>query len=232
MAAKDPRQPRADARANRERLLRIATRAFAREGPGASLKGIAKEAGVGIGTLYRHFPTREDLIEAAHASELARVCDSADEVLGTMPADEALRLWLGRWVDYLTAKHGLAQALRRATTPPARPCGPSRGATAATGANAVAFPGARVRALDAVSRLLDAGVRDGLLRQGVEPLDVLVAAHGAAMAALDADQVERLLNYLLDALRAGRQEGAESIGAMSPAGPASSETMEQAAEDA
>ena len=68
MATKDPRQPRADARANRERLLQIATRAFAREGPGTSLKGIAKEAGVGIGTLYRHFSTREALIEAAHAS--------------------------------------------------------------------------------------------------------------------------------------------------------------------
>ncbi|MBT2232675.1 TetR/AcrR family transcriptional regulator [Nonomuraea sp. NEAU-A123] len=217
MATKDPRQPRADARANRERLLQIATRAFAREGPGTSLKGIAKEAGVGIGTLYRHFPTREALIEAAHASELARVCDSADEVLATMPADEALRLWLGRWVDYLTAKHGLARALR---------------ATAATDTNTVTFPGARARALDAVSRLLDAGVRDGVLRQGVEPLDVLVAAHGAAIAALDSDQAGRLLNYLLDALRTGRPAGTESIGALSPAGPASNETIEQAAEDA
>ncbi|GAA1266775.1 TetR family transcriptional regulator [Planotetraspora silvatica] len=187
MDTKDPRQPRADARANRERLLDIATRAFAREGPGASLKGIAKEAGVGIGTLYRHFPTREALIEAAHASELARVCDSAGDVLATMPADEALRVWLGRWVDYLTAKHGLAQALR---------------ATTATDTMAVAFPGARARALDAVSLLLDAGVRDGVLRQGIEPLDVLVSANGAAMAALDPDQVERLLDYLMDAFRA------------------------------
>ena len=187
MDTKDPRQPRADARANRERLLEIATRAFAREGPGTSLKGIAKEAGVGIGTLYRHFPTREALIEAAHASELARVCDSAEELLRTTPADEALRVWLGRWVDYLTAKHGLAQALR---------------ATAVTDPNAVAFPGARALALDAVGRLLDAGVRDGVLRKGIKPLDVLVASNGAAMAALDPDQVNRLLDYLMDAFRA------------------------------
>ncbi|GAA4569235.1 TetR/AcrR family transcriptional regulator [Planotetraspora kaengkrachanensis] len=185
MDTTDPRQPRADARANRERLLDVATRAFAREGPGASLKAIAKEAGVGIGTLYRHFPTREALIESAHASELARVCDSANELHGTLPADEALRAWLGRWVDYLTAKHGLAQALRSTTA-----------------TDTIAFPGARARALAAVNLLLDAGVRDGVLRQGVEPLDVLVAANGAAMAALDPDQVGRLLDYLMDAFRA------------------------------
>ncbi|SDL27763.1 TetR/AcrR family transcriptional regulator [Nonomuraea jiangxiensis] len=181
------RQPRADARANRDRLIEVAARTFAREGAGASLKGIAKEAGVGIGTLYRHFPTRESLIEAAHTSELARVCESADDLLATMPPDEALRAWLGRWVTYLTAKHGLAQALR---------------ATAASGEDAVAFPGARALALAAVDRLLDAGVRDGTLRQGVEPLDVLVAAHGAALAAMDPGQVVRLLDYLMDALRA------------------------------
>ncbi|MFF4616110.1 TetR/AcrR family transcriptional regulator [Nonomuraea jabiensis] len=186
MDTQESRQPRADARANRERLLQAASRAFAREGPGTSLKGIAKEAGVGIGTLYRHFPTRESLIEAAHASELARVCDSADEVLAAMPADRALRAWLGRWADYLTTKRGLAQALR---------------AVAATDTGPVAFPGARARALAAVRRLLDAGVSEGLLREGIEPLDVLVAADGAAMAALDSAQVERLLDYLLDAFR-------------------------------
>lgn len=67
----------------------------------------------------------------------------------------------------------------------------------------ITFPGTKARALDAVSRLLEAGVRDGVLRQGIEPLDVLVAANGAAIAALDSDQVERLLNYLLDAFRGG-----------------------------
>ena len=87
----------------------------------------------------------------------------------------------------MTAKHGLGQALR---------------ATAATRPERRRLPGARALALDAVSRLLDAGVRDGVLRQDIEPLDVLVASNGAAMAALDPDQVKRLLNYLLDALRA------------------------------
>jgi AcrR family transcriptional regulator len=186
MDTQDPKRLRADARANRERVLDVATRTFAKEGPAASLKAIAKEAGVGIGTLYRHFPTRESLIEAAHQSELERVCRSAGELLEEMPADTALRMWLGHWVDYLTAKHGLAQALQ---------------ATAAEAPPNVAFPGARAQALEAVGKLLDAGHRDGLLRQYVEPLDVLVAANGTAMAALDPQQAERLLDYLMDALR-------------------------------
>ncbi len=78
---------RADAQRNRDRLLEVAVRAFSRDGPDVTLDAIAKEAGVGIGTLYRHFPTREALIDAAYRSELVRLCDSAADLLRDMPPD-------------------------------------------------------------------------------------------------------------------------------------------------
>jgi AcrR family transcriptional regulator len=197
------RQPRSDAVANRERLLDAAARAFTTDGSAASLKDIAKEAGVGIGTLYRHFPTRESLIEATHENELAHLCASAGELLAAEPADVALRTWLLRWIDYLRAKDGLAKALR--ATAPAKTPGPvaaSAEKSAPTSAPVgVAFPGARVLALAAVGELLDAGVAGGALRSDIHPLDVLVSGNGIALAALDDEQAERMLDYLMDALR-------------------------------
>jgi AcrR family transcriptional regulator len=198
-ALETPRAARADARANRERLLAAAASAFAADGPAASLKDIAKQAGVGIGTLYRHFPTRESLIEAAHESELMQLCDAVDPLLAAPHTPEqALREWLGRWIEYLRAKDGLARALR-ATAGADAPAGPP--AAASHRGSGVAFPGARAHALDAVGRLLSAGVRAGTVRSGVDPLDVLVAGNGIALAALTPAQADRLLTYLLDALR-------------------------------
>ncbi|MCS5717862.1 TetR/AcrR family transcriptional regulator [Herbiconiux sp. CPCC 205763] len=195
MDALDSRPPRADARANRERLLAAAARAFADDGPAASLKDIAKDAGVGIGTLYRHFPTRESLIEAAHENELTQLCAAVDGLLAEEPtAEGALRIWLGRWIDYLRAKDGLARALRATADSDTHEGAPHRG-------SGVAFPGARALALDAVGRLLAAGVRAGSVRSDAEPLDVLVAGNGIALAALTPAQADRLLAYLLDALR-------------------------------
>src|SRR5205823_1403423 len=107
-----PRPLRADARRNRDRLLDAAVRAFSQDGPDVTLDAIAKEAGVGIGTLYRHFPTREALVEAAYRSELARLCDAAADLLSGMPADAALRTWMDRFVDYMTTKRGMSDALR------------------------------------------------------------------------------------------------------------------------
>ncbi|MFB2596258.1 TetR/AcrR family transcriptional regulator [Herbiconiux sp. P17] len=195
MDATELRAPRADARANRERLLAAAAGAFAADGPAASLKDIAKEAGVGIGTLYRHFPTRESLIEAAHESELTQLCASVDALLGSATTpDDALRIWLGHWIEYLRAKDGLARALRATADGDAADGAPHRG-------SGVTFLGARALALDAVGRLLAAGVRDGSVRADVDPLDVLVAGNGIALAALTPAQADRLLAYLLDALR-------------------------------
>ncbi len=185
---------RADAVANRERLLEAAVRAFAADGPAASLKDIAKTAGVGIGTLYRHFPTRESLIEAAHENELSRLCASVEPLLASSPSpDAALRAWLAEWIEYLRAKDGLARALR-ATEQAA----PAEGRSPHAG---VSFPGARALALDAVGRLLAAGVDAGTVRPEAEPLDVLVAGNGIALAALSPEQADRLLSYLLTALR-------------------------------
>ncbi|MFC7645804.1 TetR/AcrR family transcriptional regulator [Streptosporangium lutulentum] len=112
MASTDPRPLRADAQRNRDRLLDTAVRAFSQDGPDVTLDAIAKDAGVGIGTLYRHFPTREALIEAVYRNELTRLCDAATELLRTMRPDEATRTWMDRFVDYMTTKRGMADALR------------------------------------------------------------------------------------------------------------------------
>ncbi|MFC7761604.1 TetR/AcrR family transcriptional regulator [Catellatospora bangladeshensis] len=80
-----PRPLRADAQRNRDRLLEVAAQAFAHDGPQVSLDAVAKQAGVGIGTLYRHFPTREALIEAAYRQELARLCDAVPGLLADLP---------------------------------------------------------------------------------------------------------------------------------------------------
>src|SRR3954451_3885841 len=112
---------RADAQRNRDQILSAAARAFSRCGLEATLEGIAKDAGVGIGTLYRHFPTRDLLIEAAYRSELAAVCDAAPELLDRLPPVEALRAWMDRYVDYMTRKLGMADALRAVIASGANP---------------------------------------------------------------------------------------------------------------
>ncbi|MEE3917991.1 helix-turn-helix domain-containing protein [Micromonospora sp. BRA006-A] len=95
---------RADALRNRQRLLDAAVQAFSQDGPEVTLDRVAKEAGVGIGTLYRHFPSREALIEAAYRNELEKLCDAAPALLAAQPADAALRAWMDRFVDYLATK--------------------------------------------------------------------------------------------------------------------------------
>lgn len=112
MTRETGRPLRADAQRNRDKILSAAVRVFAEQGLDAHLERIAKEAGVGTGTLYRNFPTREILIEAAYRNELSRLCDAAPDLLATMEPREALRAWMGRFIDYATAKLGMADALR------------------------------------------------------------------------------------------------------------------------
>src|SRR5258708_27839424 len=95
------RPMRADAQRNREQLLAAAVVAFSQEGPEVTLESIARDAGVGIGTLYRHFPSREALVDAAYRSELARLCDSVPALLDEMPADEATRAWMQQFIEYM-----------------------------------------------------------------------------------------------------------------------------------
>src|SRR5205807_5006608 len=106
------RAVRADAVRNRARLLDAAVRAFASDGAEVTLDTVARSAGVGIGTLYRHFPTREALVEAAYRQELARLCDAVPGLLGSLPPDEAIRAWMDGFIDYMTTKRYMAEALR------------------------------------------------------------------------------------------------------------------------
>ena len=108
------RPVRADAHRNRERLLAVARRSFAAGGDRVTLEAIARDAGVGIGTLYRHFPTREALVEAVHQAELSRLFAAAGELLAAERPDAALRSWMDRFADYLAAKKEMADALRAA----------------------------------------------------------------------------------------------------------------------
>jgi AcrR family transcriptional regulator len=178
---------RADAQRNRDRLLDVAVRAFSQDGPDVTLDAIAKDAGVGIGTLYRHFPTREALIEAAYRNELARLCDAAADLLQDMPPDEATRAWMDRYIDYMTTKRGMADALR---------------AVIASGGSPYAQ--SRDRLTTAITSLLQAGAAAGTLRADVQPGDVLASLSGVSLAAgepAQRDQARRLLDLLMDGLR-------------------------------
>jgi AcrR family transcriptional regulator len=174
---------RADARRNRDKLLAAATTAFAEAGTDASLEAVAKRAGVGIGTLYRHFPTREALIEAAYRNELERLTGSAPDLVAELEPDAALAEWMDRFVAYAAAKRGMKSAL------------------AAVGAShSDVFAGARRQLLDAIAPLLAAGVEAGTLRSDVDAEDVL-RAMGAVWLVDDAEQARTLLRLLMDGLR-------------------------------
>lgn len=180
---------RADARRNRQRLLDAAVRAFTQRGASASLEAIARDAGVGIGTLYRHFPSRETLIEAAYRNELARVCDSAEGLLADLPPEQAMRRWMDLFIDYLATKDGMAEALR---------------AVIASGADPYAESLDRISS--AISTLLEAGAEAGVLRADVDPLDVGFSLGGVLLITTDKaqrDRAGRMLDLLLDGLRHG-----------------------------
>jgi AcrR family transcriptional regulator len=181
------RRLRADAQRNREQLLAAAVAAFSADGPEITLESIARSAGVGIGTLYRHFPSREALVDAAYRSELARLCDSARGLLESRPADQALRAWLELFGEYMTTKRGMADALRMVVASGGDPFTESR---------------ARLRA--AFAAMLAAGAADGTLRADIDAADVLASASGIWLAAGETAQraqAGRLVDLLMDGLR-------------------------------
>lgn len=183
MRTKSDQTMRADARRNREKLLAAATIAFAEAGTDASLEAIAKRAGVGIGTLYRHFPTREALVEAAYRNEVDRLCGSAPELLADHPPDVALAEWMDRFVGYAEAKRGMKSALQTVVASPSD-----------------LFADAKRQLLEAIALLLGAGVEAGTLRSDVDAEDVL-RAMGAVWLVDDAEQARKLLRLLMDGLR-------------------------------
>jgi AcrR family transcriptional regulator len=180
-----PRRTRSDALQNRERLLEVAAQVFAEQGLDTAPAAIAKQAGVGVGTLYRHFPTREALIDAAYRRQLTRVCEKAADLLTRHPAAEATRTWMEHFLDYATTKSGMSAALN---------------AVIASGVD----PYADSRALltNAVATLLEAGARDGSLRTDVTPDDVLLLMGGVAYSVQHGtrEQARRLVDLLMDAL--------------------------------
>ena len=176
---------RADAQQNQERLLAVAAEAFAAEGTGASLKAIAKEAGVGIGTLYRRFPTRETLVEAVYRNEVARLCGAARDLLAEASPVDALRAWMVQFVDLMATKHGMGDTLRAVLV-----SDDDRMRT-------------RYLLRDALVVLLDAGVADGTIRDGLDPYDVLMGLGGLTLIAEGNGQRElalRLVDLLINGL--------------------------------
>ncbi|WP_328720034.1 TetR/AcrR family transcriptional regulator [Streptomyces sp. NBC_00247] len=181
------RPARADARRNREKLVAAARTAFAAADDTVPLETVARAAGVGIGTLYRHFPTREALVEAVFAAELDAVTESADELLGTLPPEVALRAWMDRYAEFVAAKSGMMGTLRSGWA-----------------SGAIATPATRERLTAAVATLLAAGVRTGSLRADVDPDDVTSMVFGVfhAVAIGDTpDRTGRVLDLVVDALR-------------------------------
>lgn len=132
---------RADAQRNRAKLLAVAGAAFAStDGTAATLEGIAREAGVGIGTLYRHFPTREALVEAVYAAELDDVVSSATALLAELPPEAALRAWMDRYAAFHATKRGMGETLR-----------------AGWASGAIATPATRERITAAIAAILEKG---------------------------------------------------------------------------
>ncbi|MGW1618549.1 TetR/AcrR family transcriptional regulator [Streptomyces sp. NPDC002172] len=181
-AAASRRPLRADAQRNEDRLLEAAAAAFAREGAGASVKDIAGRAGVGVGTLYRRFPSKELLIEAVYRHEVQRLCEAADELAAALPAVEALRTWMERFIDFMAAKQGMADALRVILTDESEKLH------------------TRTLLVDAIARLLGAAEGTPVARPGVDARDVLMALGGISLMAAHEGQRElalRLVDLLL-----------------------------------
>jgi AcrR family transcriptional regulator len=180
------RPPRADALRNREALLGAAGEVFAEHGVAASLEEVARRAGVGVGTLYRHFPARDALIAAVYQRELESVADAAPELLDGRSGMEALHAWTDRFLDYAVTKRGLGDALRAIMD-------------AAPELRCEVLP----RLEGAIGQLVRAGVEDGSIRPDARPDDLL-----RAMTAIFhiphvdgwVEQARRILDLLLDGL--------------------------------
>ncbi|MET8614884.1 TetR/AcrR family transcriptional regulator [Streptomyces misionensis] len=181
-AARPRRALRADAQRNEDRLLEAAAVAFAREGAGASVKDIARAAGVGVGTLYRRFPSKELLIEAVYRQEVRRLCEAAPRLTAAQPPVDALRSWMERFIDFMAAKQGMADALAVVLTDDSEKL--------------------HTRALlaDAITHLLTALEDRSVARPGVDAQDVLMALGGISLMAASEerrDLATRLIDLLL-----------------------------------
>lgn len=183
--ASGPRKPRADAARNRRQLLDAARLAFAERGARASLEEIARAAGVGIGTLYRHFPTRDSLVEQVYRDEAAQLAEAAQRLATELPPMEALRRWLLLFVDYMITKRSLTELLN------ALPAGP-----------ATLYASSTALVKDAVTGLVDRAAASGATNLPAEPLDLLRALAGVANIGASSGWRDNARN-LVDILIAG-----------------------------
>ena len=181
------RKPRADAQRNRLRLLETAKSVFAAKGSDVSLDEIAKAAGVGIGTLYRHFPTRDALVQEVYRNEAHQIAEAAETLSASQPPVEALRAWLRLFVDYLVTKRALAEALNAMVGRPS---------------DLYATSGAKVT--QAIAMLVDRAVASGDIRLEMEPLDLLRALFGVSSVSAGPEGQEsakRLIDILIAGMR-------------------------------
>jgi AcrR family transcriptional regulator len=181
----DGRKPRADAQRNRERILEVAKRAFTRSGADTSLDDIAKQAGVGPGTLYRHFPTREELLKAVYRNELENLATAEEKFAETRPPVEALRAWLLLFVDAVAAKQIIAPALNTLV-----------------GDHKKVFEASYAQMHEAIRRLVKRAVKSGDIRKDLDPMDLLRALVGVANVASSPDW-QQSARRLVDILIAG-----------------------------
>jgi|SRR5579875_3099531 len=177
---------RADARRSHERLLTAATQAFAEKGADASLEDIARRAGVGIGTLYRHFPTRLDLQEAVFRTQVQVVCAQGEELIAAPSPGDAFAGWLRALASYLVTKRGLASALIEAR-----------------GRNSEVISSCSLVMRDTADRLLKRAQEAGVVRPDLDGMDVMKLVHGVVVACeRTPEDADRLLSLTLDGLRA------------------------------
>ncbi len=188
------RAQRADACRNRDRLLEVASEAFTAEGVETSLEKIAKAAGVGIGTLYRHYPTRDALVEAVYRHNVDVLCEAADELSATLPPDEALAEWMQRFVRYVGSKKGLAPYLKSVVS-----------------ADSDLFESTLDRVRAAVARLIAAAEEAGTIRPGADGMGLLRALSGVCLMSDQPDVGQSgcdVAGLLMDGLRYGAPKAA------------------------
>jgi len=181
------RKPRADAQRNRDRVLEVAKEAFTQSGADASLDDIAKQAGVGPGTLYRHFPSREALIEAVYRTEVEKLAAAERNFAETMPPIEALRAWMLLFVDYIATKKIIAAALNTLVGDPKK-----------------VFEASYNQVWEAMRALVKRAVKSGDIRKDLDPIDLLRALIGVSNVSTGPDwqqSARRLVEILISGAR-------------------------------
>jgi AcrR family transcriptional regulator len=188
MADQPPRKPRVDAERNRERLLSTAKATFAKRGTSASLEEIARETGVGIGTLYRHFPTRDALVAAVYRNETEQLAGAARTLSAAHPPLEALRRWMNLFVDYMATKRGLHSVL-----------------DALGGGTSVLYADSAEQMTSALRTLMDRAVKSGEAKIDLDALDLLRAVAGVSQGGAGDDWVvnaKKVVEILVAGIRA------------------------------